>query len=137
MKNKVLFILFLLSICATAQKSIPTNIKVSFATKYPDVKKVKWEKEAENFEVGFVQNNQKCSALLNDKGDILETEFEIPIAKLQKSILDYVAKNYAGQKIKSAAQITDSSKKVSYEAEVNGNDLLFDDEGNFIKATKN
>ena len=118
------------------QAKIPANVTAAFEKAYPQIKKVKWEKEKGNFEAGFTENKIEKSALLDAKGKVLETEFEIPIASLSKSITNYVAKNYPNKKIKGAAKITDFNNKITFEAEVKGLDLLFDDKGNFVKASK-
>ena len=143
MKN--LLVLFVLTFCSTmfAQKEEklkttipPAVVKVAFAKKYPTVKKVRWEKEDANYEAGFDLNKIETSVVIDAKGNILETESEIEVSTLSKTITNYVAKNYPKQKIKEAAKIVDSKNKITYEAEVKGLDLLFDESGKFIKATK-
>ena len=143
MKNLVvLFVLaFTLSMCGQKEEKSkkatpPSAVKDAFAKKYPTVKKVKWEKEGVNYEGNFDYNKVESSVVVNPKGNILETESEIEVSTLSKKITDYVAKNYPNQKIKEAAMIVDSKNKTMYEAEVNGLDLLFDENGNFIKASK-
>lgn len=145
MKNLILAVAIALTATMTAQTeregkskkvAVPANVREAFAKKYPTVKKVKWEKEDGNYEAGFDFNKAESSVLIDVKGNILETESEIEVSTLSKSITDYVAKNYPKQKIKDAAKIVNSNNKVTYEAEVNGLDLLFDENGNFIKATK-
>ena len=137
MKNLAITALVLLfSLTTFAQKDIPAEVKAAFAKQYPEIKKVKWENEDGKFEAGFKQNKIECSVLMNAKGKVLETENEIQVSDLSKSIIDYVAKNYPNQKIKGAAKITDAEGVVTYEAEVKGLDLLFSDKGNFIKASK-
>jgi hypothetical protein len=44
-----------------------------------------------------------------------------------------VSKNLSGKNIKEAAKIVDAGGTVTYEAEVQGTDYLFDANGNFIK----
>jgi hypothetical protein len=61
---------------------------------------------------------------------------EIKIDELPANAKAYVAKHYAGQKIKEAAKITDSKGVVTYEAEVKGKDLIFDNTGKFLKEVK-
>ncbi len=137
MKNLAITAFVLLfSLTTFAQKDIPAEVKAAFAKQYPEIKKVKWENEDGKFEAGFKQNKIECSVLMNAKGKVLETENEIQVSDLSKSITDYVAKNYPNQKIKGAAKITDAEGVVTYEAEVKGLDLLFSDKGNFIKASK-
>jgi hypothetical protein len=74
--------------------------------------------------------------LIDVSGNILETEVEIKIDELPAKAKEYVSKNYAGQKIKETAKITDSKGVVTYEAEIKGKDLIFDSNGNFIKEVK-
>lgn len=143
MKNLlVLFVLvFTVSMCGQKEEKSksatpPTAVKDAFAKKYPNVKKVKWEKESSNYEGGFDYNKVETSVVVDAKGNILETESEIEVSTLSKTIKDYVSKNYPNQKIKEAAMIVDSKNKTMYEAEVKGQDLLFDENGNFIKASK-
>ena len=51
--------------------------------------------------------------------------------------MDYVKTNYKGQSVKEAAKITDGKATITYEAEIKGMDLLFDNNGKFIKEIKN
>ena len=51
-------------------------------------------------------------------------------------MLQYIQKNHSGAKIKEASKITLADGTLHYEAEVNGRDLIFDANGNFIKAVK-
>lgn len=143
MKNLFLAIAIALTATMTAQETkskgtttIPVSVKAAFAKKYPTVKKVKWEKEGANYEAGFDLNKVETSVVIDSKGNILETESEIEVSTLSKTIKGYVAKNYPKQKIKEAAKIVDLNNKTTYEAEVKGLDLLFDESGKFIKATK-
>ena len=143
MKNLFLAVAIAFTATMTAQEegktkktTIPANVKEAFAKKYPTIKNAKWEKEGANYEAGFYLNKVETSVVITAKGIILETESEIEVSTLSKTVTDYVAKNYPKQKIKEAAKIVDSNNKVTYEAEVKGLDLLFDENGNFIKATK-
>lgn len=118
------------------EKSIPEPVKSGLQKRFPDVKNVKWEKEGGNYEAGFKQQGTNYSVLLTSAGDIIETEVGMAADALAAPIKDYVAKNYPGQKIKEAAKITDEKGMVTYEAEVKGKDLIFDDAGKFIKEQK-
>ena len=143
MKKTILALALIVSVSVFAQTEtysksgkIPAIVKAAFEKAYPQVKDAKWEKENGNFEAGYTENKSKKSVLLDAKGKVLETEYEIPLTNLSKAITDYVAKNYPNKKVKGAAKITDFNNKVTYEAEVKGMDILFDDKGNFIKVSK-
>ncbi|UWX61788.1 PepSY-like domain-containing protein [Chryseobacterium oranimense] len=118
------------------QKDVPASVQKSFQKQFPTVKDVKWEKEKDNYEAGFKMNGTETSVLINTTGNILETEREIDSNSLSAPIKGYVAKNYPHQKIKGAAKITDDKGVVTYEAEINNKDLIFDNKGKFIKEIK-
>jgi len=118
------------------EKAVPAAVKTAFQQKYPNAKETKWEKENSNFEAEFEINETDYSVLIDASGNILETEIEIDNNALPSNVKDYVSKNYSGQKIKEAAKITDAKGIVTYEAEIKGEDLIFDSNGNFIKEEK-
>ncbi|MDX2280036.1 MAG: PepSY-like domain-containing protein [Saprospiraceae bacterium] len=118
------------------EKDVPAPVKATFKKQYSSIKEVKWDKEGEKFEASFDLSKVDNSVLFDAQGNILETEVEIELSQLPKGILEYVATNYKGQKVKEAAKITDAKGTVTYEAEIKGLDLLFDSNGKFIKETK-
>lgn len=118
------------------EKDVPASVKASFKRNYPNIKAVKWDKEGEKFEASFDLNKIDNSVLFDAQGNILETEVEIELNQLPKEVLEYVKANYKGQNVKEAAKITDAKGIVIYEAEIKGLDLLFDNNGKFIKETK-
>ncbi|MVM33680.1 hypothetical protein GO755_26815 [Spirosoma sp. HMF4905] len=112
---------------------VPAAAKATVARLYPGVKNVKWEKEDGNYEAGLTHNGKELSLVIDAKGNVLETETTIAESALPASVREYVAKHYAGKKIKEAAEIVDAKGKKTYEAEVGGKDLIFDEKGQFIK----
>lgn len=127
---------------ASAQKvkeaEVPKAVITSFQTHFKGAKADAWDKEKNGeFEAEFKMNKVEMSANFSADGKLMETEEEIATATLPKTATDYVTKNYAGVKIEEAAKITDSTGKVTYEAEVKKGkeeiELLFDATGNFIK----
>lgn len=115
------------------EKEVPGSVKTALQKQFPNAKNVKWEKEDSNFEAGFTLNSTGYSVLLTASGSILETETEISADALPAPVKDYLKKYYPGKKIKEAAKITDAKGVVTYEAEVNGKDLIFDSSGKFLK----
>lgn len=125
---------------ASAQKikstEVPTSVTAAFKNQYGSATEVKWEKEAENFEASFDLAKTDLSVLFNAQGKVLEVEEEIELKQLPSVVLDYVKSKYKSESIEEAAKITDSNGVVTYEAEVNDKDLLFDSNGKFIKESK-
>ena len=127
---------------ANAQKikesEVPKAVTESFAKNFKDTDVEKWEKEKDgNYEAEFDFKKVETSATFAANGKLLETETEIAINTLPKSITEYVSKNYPDHKIAEAAKIIDDKGKMVYEAEVKKGkeemDLLFDANGAFIK----
>ena len=125
--------LFAVSAFAFGGDDAPTAVKESFRKLYPTVTKVKWGKEDANYEAEFDVNKVETSCLFDASGKLLETESEIEVSALPSSVAEYVAKNFAGQKIKEASKIVDSNKVTTFEAETKEGDLIFDEKGTFLK----
>lgn len=136
-KSILLFALGFSAITANAQKineaDVPAAIKSSLSKLHPNAKVDKWEKEGNNFEAEFTENKVETSVEFGPNGQLIATEVEMNVSDLPKAISDYCTKNMAGKKIKEASKITDASGKVSYEAEVDEADYIFDANGNFVK----
>ena len=125
--------IFAVSAFAFGGDDAPAAVKASFTKLYPNVTKVKWGKEDANYEAEFDVNKVETSCLFDATGNLLETENEIDITALPKAAVEYIAKNFAGEKIKEASKIIDAKKNVTFEAEVKEGDLIFDAAGNFVK----
>ena len=121
---------------ANAQKikeaAVPAVVKAKFASMFPGAKVEKWEKEGANFEAEFDQGKVETSAVFDAAGNHLETEVEITASLLPKGVTEYMATNLKGKKIEDMAKITDSKGVVTYEAEVDDVDYLFDASGKFL-----
>ncbi len=127
----------LLTTFSFAQKlsadKVPANVKAKFTSLYPAVTDAKWEMENSAYEAGFNNGGTHTTVVIDAKGLLKETETAIPASALPKAASDYLAKKYAGVKLTETAKIVDASGKVTFEAEVNKKDVLFDEKGNFIK----
>jgi uncharacterized protein YecA (UPF0149 family) len=115
------------------KETVPSPVKEKFATMYPNATKVSWEKEGDYYEAEFDNNKVETSVVFDATGKHIETEIEIAVSELPQAARDYVAQNMAGKKIKEAAKITAADGTVTYEAEVDEADYIFDANGNFVK----
>ncbi len=115
------------------EKDIPQAVKNKFTGLYPKVQGAKWEKEDANYEAGFKEKGKETSVLIDASGKLLETESSILPSDLPKTVLEYCSKNMPGKKIKEAAKIQNANGTITYEAEVDETDYLFDAQGNFLK----
>ena len=138
-KSVIIVVALLLSTIAFAQKvkvtKVPEIVSKSLLSKYPNAKNIKWDKEENNYEASFENNKIENSVLFSANGKIIETEVEITVAQLPKSILNYIGKNYKDQKVKEAAKIISEKGIITYEAEIQGKDLFFDENGKLLSVS--
>ncbi|QEM06155.1 hypothetical protein DIU31_022535 [Mucilaginibacter rubeus] len=140
MKKKLLFgvIAFLIAGNVMAQdlksSAVPSVVKAALANKYPQVTKVTWEKEKGNYEANWGgKSGEDNSVTFTPAGAFVEIVKAISISELPKTVAPYVAAHYKGAKIKEAGKVTDAAGKTMYEAEIKGGDLIFDENGSFLK----
>lgn len=136
---KILFaITFLLIAVAgiSQNNNIAPAIKNAFTKAFNNVSDVKWEKEGKNYEVNFVQNANKMSAVIDEQGKILEIESEIKISSLLPQILSYMNENYKGKELIGASKINNENGSIHYEALIKGKGIVFDSKGTFLKVIK-
>src|SRR5205814_569534 len=114
---------------------VPTVVKSSLTKKFPEATKVSWEKENGNYEANWGgKSGEDNAAQFTHAGVFVEIERAIPLSDLPASVKTYVREHESDATIKEAARITDANGKITYEAEVKGKDLIFDEGGNFIRA---
>jgi len=111
---------------------VPAAVSAAFEGLYPDTK-AEWKTEGANYEGGFKLQGVETSVLFNNNGNVLQTEVEIGISTLPKGVVDYLANNLPGQKIKEASKITDAKGTVTHKVQVKQTNYLFDVNGNFIE----
>lgn len=127
---------FTFAVFAQTVKStnVPASIKAALLKKYPKAVKATWEKEKGNYEANWGgKSGEDMSVQFTPDGTFVEQVAAIPVAALPTSVTVYVKQHYKGSKITEAGKVTDAKGIKSYEAEVNGKDLLFDEKGNFLK----
>lgn len=115
-------------------KDVPAVVKQALAKKYPEAAKVGWEKEKGNYEANWGgRSGEDYSVMFKPDGTFIEIVKAIPVSSLPKNIAPYVKEHYNGAKIREAGKVTDATGKTMYEAEIKGGDLIFDENGNFLK----
>jgi hypothetical protein len=115
-------------------KDVPAVVKDALVKKYSEATKVSWEKEKGNYEANWGgKSGEDNSVVFTPGGTFVEIVKAISISDLPKNIAPYVKSHYKGAKIKEAGKVTDAAGKTMYEAEIKGGDLIFDEQGNFLK----
>ena len=130
--------IMLLGAYAHAQKisesEVPSSVKTTFSTLYPNTKVEKWEKEKDNYKAKFDQKKAEMCIVIDPNGKLLKTKTKIDHSLLPEAAKDYILKNYAGKKISEAKKSIDADGKVTYEAEVQETNLCFDSAGTFLNS---
>lgn len=138
MKKTILLITLALGVISVQAQSldeskVPADAKAGFKKSYPDVKTVKWEKEDGNYEAHFKDGTKSETAVYDATGKFLSLETVIASTSLPKAALDYITKNVPGKRIAEASEIKSADGTITYEAEVNEVDYIFDANGNYLK----
>lgn len=113
------------------QIEVPAGVQSKFQSMYPDVKDVKWEKEDTRFGADFDFNGVETEVQFFEDGSLFMTETKIPVDDLPSVITEYFNQNLPGKKISEASKLVTVEGIVTYEAEVDNVDYLFDAVGTF------
>ncbi|MBK0378513.1 PepSY-like domain-containing protein [Mucilaginibacter segetis] len=116
---------------------VPASVTTAFKTKYPKAYKVTWEKENGNFEANWGgKSGEDMSVVFTPSGSFVEQVEAISVSALPTAANAYIKAHYAGKKVSEAGKVTDAAGKITYEAEIKGMEVVFDQKGTFIKAGK-
>ena len=121
------------------EHEIPLIVKQAFEKEFPG-KKASWEVENGNYEAEFDIDQTHASVTYGHDGVRLEMEIEIAMNLMPPAALIFMKQKHAGIKIKETSKITDKNNIITYEAEIKNEgksiDVIFDDQGKFIKETE-
>ncbi len=134
---KIIFASMVFALCCIVACSksedkvnVPEVVKAKFNIMYPTIT-AKWELDEGKFEATFMQGKMETSVTISPDGSLFEKEVDIDPALLPQPVKDYVANNLGDKKISSAEKITNADGLVSYEAEVDETDYMFNTIGQF------
>ena len=119
-----------------AQVKPPEAVKNAVNRSYPAISPVKWDKDDDEYEASFVQNGKKMSATYSPSGELKETETGIRANELPVAATRYIAQHYKNARLKTAEKVLKSNGETLDEAEINKKDIVFDQNGKFIKVEK-
>ncbi len=140
-------IMFAINLSSFAQENegglehvnVPSVVKNANMKKYPESKAyhITWEKENGNYEANWGgKDGEANSVQYTPKGIFIEIAKEIPVQDLPKGVTSYAKEHYNTTKFGDVGKVLDANGKTSYEVEIHGKDVIFDENGNFVKEEK-
>lgn len=123
MKTSIVLLAICLPFLAFTQKSEPPLVvQQTMMIKYPDAKKVKWEKEGDShWEVEFNWAGINYEVLYDNEGNRQETEHQLMESEIPEKFITALKKDYPEFKI-DEAWIIETVKGTFYEFELKGKD---------------
>ena len=115
---------------------VPQAVKAKFTTDHSEILDVKWELEGENYEAEYFEEGMEMSVTYNKEGQVIQTEEQIAVSTLPASILQYLEESYADAKLVKAEALKSPQGnfyEVELESSENDMELIFDQNGNFVK----
>ena len=94
-------------------KDLPTEIYQDFTAKFPEVKRVDWTKEGNEYKASFSLRKLAYALVYDADGKLVLQQNDIPKQKLPSDVADGIQKNFPELSILSAA-IIDEKGKTSY-----------------------
>ena len=117
--------------------NVPAVVKNENMNRYPESKTqhITWETENGNFEANWGgQDGEANSVSYTPSGTFVEIVKAIPVSQLPQSANNYINQHYKTAKFGDVGKVLDAQGKTSYEVEINGKDVIFDANGNFVKS---
>ena len=119
--------------------NVPAVVKKANMERYPESKThhITWEKENGNYEANWGgKDGEANSVQYTPSGTFIEIVKEIPVNDLPKGVTSYAKEHYKTTKFGDVGKVLDAQGKTSYEVEIHGKDVIFDENGNFVKEEK-
>jgi hypothetical protein len=132
--NLILLLAFAISACQSSKPEAPSAIQDAFKKLHPDATILQWNDESPVWEAKYKEGDEKGAVSFDASGEITETELVIDEVQLPNSpiIPEYIKTNYPGEKIQGCEKIILANGTVTYEIQITGKELVFDDRGKFL-----
>ena len=117
---------------------MPAAVKTAFAKYYPNVNKVKWNREDQVFEAKYFEGSQRHDAEFDAQGHLLARERVIAEIDLPKAVLDAYRKDFPEHDLSEIEEITDArTGNISYELDITRGkrkfEAIYSPTGNLIR----
>jgi len=141
MKNLFLMIavaaIFSLTACAQSGKSVPAKVKTAFSQKFPNAKKVSWDKEnAHEWESEFTMNGKEYSANFATDGTWKETEYRVKSSELPAAVKSTLKSEFKGYDLEKA-EVSETPEGKVFEMKIENDEhdmeVVMDGNGKVLK----
>lgn len=116
------------------QRKVTQIIEEAFKNLHPTAAILKWNDEPPIWEAKYKDGLEKGAVSFNNKAEVVETELVISESQLPNAsvISDYIKVHYSNEKIQGCEKITKQDGTNTYEIQITGKELVFDNTGKFL-----
>lgn len=119
-------------------EEVPAVVKTAFAKYYPNITKVKWNREDQVFEAKYFEGSQRHDAEFNAQGQLIARERVVTESDLPKAVLDAYRKDFPEHDLTEIEEITDAlTGNISYELDITRGkrkfEAIYSPTGNLIR----
>ncbi len=116
--------------------NVPAEVKNENMIRCPESKtqQITLETENGNYEANCGGKDGEANSVTYMPSDtFVEIVKAIPVGQLPQPTNDYIKQHYEAAKFGDVGRVLDAHRKTSYEVAINGKDVIFGANGNFVK----
>lgn len=118
-------------------REVPEAVMIAFRKANPGVGNPQWRKDKDCYQAKCMVNKTPKTFTYTKSGTPVVKDAKAAMEALPSPITDYLDKNYRGGVVDKVIRIINPNGSIHYDVEVNGNDLIFDATGKYVKTVKN
>jgi hypothetical protein len=121
-----------------AATDVPQAVIAAFKKSNPTVSNPEWDKDKSNFRARYIVDKKPRSITYSSSGTLIVHDSKVAIATLPPGVKVYLDKNFPGHAddVNKVLKMTKKDGTVTYDVEIDGNDLIFDSKGTYIRTMK-
>lgn len=140
----VSFLALLLMSCSLFDQDVPSSkvpsvVKNTLSTEFPDAYDIEWEKKKGDYEADFEIKDVDHSALFTAEGELLMSKMDIRSSELPEVVAEKIAQNYPDYHIDDVEKV-DVKGQTLYQVELDGRprdlDVVYTADGQEDKGFK-
>ena len=132
----IIFIFIFITVACNSKQDVvvPSDIESAFKKMHPGATNIRWIREPSLYEAKFKDGSMTGAVSFNDQADVIETEEVIDRQQLPvgDAIVRYVATHYPAEKISRCERVRKPDGTTTYEIQITGKELIFDQQGVFL-----